>query len=448
MPITPFPNGISSFGIPVVGSGVAIPSTTGTYFFVHSGTGSSTNDGKSPTQAVASIDQAINLCTANTGDVILVMPGHAETITAAAGIDADVAGIFIVGLGSGENRPVVTFGTATTADLDVDAANITISNIVFKNNIDAQALMIDVNAAGFTISDCEFLEGSAKQWLTAIDVNGGSANACDRTTIRRCRFKSTSAGADNAIKLAEVADQVLIEDCIIDGDFNDAGIHNPTGKVLTNLVLRRNLVRNRQTGDHAIELVSACTGEATDNRLFADTPGLVFDSGSLFCAGNLEQNQIDSAAVPSPAGLSGPEAWIRVDKAAATLPATTTQNIFTIAGGRVLVKLLLGEVSTVVQNQLCNLKVTSAPTTGTAVDIASNLNIQAFEAGALLQVEGDGTALVGAAAGAGAVNAANPTEFVLPIGSVRIETSATNTGATKWTMLYRPLDSSARVVSA
>ena len=133
---------------------------------------------------------------------------------------------------------------------------------------------------------------------------------------------------------------------------------------------------------------------------------------------------------------------VKVSKAAATLPATTTQTIFTIAGGRVFVALLLGEVTTVVQAQVNNLKVTSAPTTGTAVDLASNLDINADEAGTLYLVEGDGTALVGANAGAALSGVGKP-GFIVPIGVIRIETSATNTGATKWDIFYVPLDTGA-----
>lgn len=138
----------------------------------------------------------------------------------------------------------------------------------------------------------------------------------------------------------------------------------------------------------------------------------------------------------------------RASKAAATLPATTTQNIFTISGGRVWVTCLVGEVTTVIQNQANNLKVTSVPTTGSAVDVASNLNVANFEAGALLVVEGDGTALIGAAAGAGHAPALNALPFILPIGTIRIETSATNTGATKWDLFYLPIDDGASVASA
>mgnify|MGYP001598896100 CR=1 FL=1 len=136
-----------------------------------------------------------------------------------------------------------------------------------------------------------------------------------------------------------------------------------------------------------------------------------------------------------------------ISKAAATLPATTTQNIFTVAGGRCYVTLLLGEVTTVIQAQANNLKVTSAPTTGTAVDLASNLETNADEACMLYLVEGDGTALVGANAGA-ALSGVGSMGFIVPIGSIRIETSATNTGATKWDIWYFPLDVGASIVSA
>ena len=294
MTLTAFPNGISSFGVPIMGSGATLPATTGTYYFVHSGTGAAGNDGKSSTTPLATIDQAVNKCTADKNDVVVVMPGHAESIAAAAGIDADIAGISIVGLGNGENRPVVTFTTAAGADLDVDAANITISGIVFKNDIDSQTAMIDVNAAGFTMEKCDLLEGTSKQALIYMDL------AEDRATIRNCYVKSIAAGANSGIKIAAAKDRITIEGCVIDGDFADAGIHNPTGTIATNVVLRNNIVRNRQTGDHAIELVSACTGEATGNSLSGDTFGTVFDPGSLFCANNYETIAADDPGYPSP----------------------------------------------------------------------------------------------------------------------------------------------------
>jgi hypothetical protein len=58
MPYTNFPKGITSFGVPVIGSG-QIPTTTGSYFFVDSNTGASGNDGSSPQNAISTIDAAV-----------------------------------------------------------------------------------------------------------------------------------------------------------------------------------------------------------------------------------------------------------------------------------------------------------------------------------------------------------------------------------------------------
>src|ERR1700752_1159278 len=74
----------------------ALAQTTGNIFFVSSAAGSG-GTGLSPESAVTTIDAAINLCTASNGDIIFVMPGHAESLAAATSINADVVGITIWG---------------------------------------------------------------------------------------------------------------------------------------------------------------------------------------------------------------------------------------------------------------------------------------------------------------------------------------------------------------
>src|SRR5262245_30614746 len=133
----------------------------------------------------------------------------------------------------------------------------------------------------------------------------------------------------------------------------------------------------------------------------------------------------------------------RAQKAAAVLPATGNQTIFTISGGRCMVSLLLGQVTTVCDATATNLKVTSVPTVGSAVDVAANLAIASFELGAILVVEGDGTAIIGTATGSGFAPATAQINWVVPAGILRITTSATNTGATKWDIWYHPLDDGA-----
>ena len=55
----------------------------GDRYFVDSNAGASTNDGKSEDRPLATLAQAIAKCTASNGDRIFLMPGHAETLTAA-----------------------------------------------------------------------------------------------------------------------------------------------------------------------------------------------------------------------------------------------------------------------------------------------------------------------------------------------------------------------------
>lgn len=153
-----------------------------------------------------------------------------------------------------------------------------------------------------------------------------------------------------------------------------------------------------------------------------------------------------NASLVDPQAFAAVNLGFRVDKAAATLPASTTQDLFDVTGGRIAVLAIVGEVTTVVQTQACNTKLLSTPTTGTAVDLCAVLDISADEAGCLYGITGTfGDALVGANAGA-SVLPARP--VVVPIGTIGLNTAATNTGATKWTLWYVPLDLGATVASA
>ena len=138
------------------------------------------------------------------------------------------------------------------------------------------------------------------------------------------------------------------------------------------------------------------------------------------------------------------QSYRHLSRAAATIPATTAEELFTVTGGRILVRLLLGEVTTIIQTQACNLKVTINPTTGTSGDVASDLDVTATEAGGLIYPQGDGTALIANDAGTGFA-AGGFFPWIVPVGGIDIETSATNTGAIKWDLWYENLDEAAVV---
>lgn len=178
MSLTNFPNGVTSFGIPVIGSGSLIPSSTGSYFFVNSGAGSSVNDGKSPTYPLATVDQAVNKCTADKGDVIVVMPGHAETISSATTLVLDVAGVTVVGLGTGNKRPTFTYATDTAAAIPVSAANVTVKNCRFIANLDNVVTAFSLTtAAYFRLEGNDFIDNSSALHFLSIVTTSTSDNA-------------------------------------------------------------------------------------------------------------------------------------------------------------------------------------------------------------------------------------------------------------------------------
>lgn len=251
-----------------IGGQLDAMTSTGTIYYVHSGTGASGNTGLNPDYPLATIDQAVNKCTADKGDIIIVMPGHAETLTAAAGIDADVAGISIIGIGNGSLRPTVTLGTATTADIDIDAANILIKGIKFVSNIDSLANILDVNSDYFTCEDCEFVSSSAKEVVCFVDL----ATTKDFFTFRNCKFYQPTdpAGSDGAAATGCFyfvdTENLFVENCFFYGNFETAIFHNKT-TAAKNIWVRNCYGTQLLSGAEVFTQVTAMEG-GVQNSLF------------------------------------------------------------------------------------------------------------------------------------------------------------------------------------
>ena len=258
------------------------PITGETFYVAKKGIQSRTwLDGRVPGDHLfLTIDAAINKCVAERGDVIIVAPGHTEDVVAAAGIDVDVANVSIIGLGNGDDRPTINFTTATTADIDIDAANILIENIYFDlTGIDKLAAAIDVNAANFTLKNCEILmadsDGKAKNAIT-------TAAAAHNLKILNCKILAPNAGADDGINITGAINGAEIKNCFIAGNFAVAPIHNPTGNIATNLLISDCVLKNDKTGEFALELVSDCTGFLVRNYYHTNALATAVDPGACF----------------------------------------------------------------------------------------------------------------------------------------------------------------------
>lgn len=260
MPFSNFPNGFAN-GVAIRGMPI-LNSYGGNIFWVDSGSGSNTNDG-THVRPYATLDFAVGKCTANNGDLILVKAGHTETVTAAGGLDLDVAGITIIGLGNGSDRPTVNFTTAVTADMDVGADNITISNFLFTGGIDALTGPIDVNAADFTMLDCETKDvtGQATDFIVT-DANA-SRLMIDGWTHRG----AAAAGGASALQIVG-GDGATVRNFFIDGNFDTAAIENVT-TAATNLTINGgangSYIRNRNSADVCFTAVATTTGNVGPN---------------------------------------------------------------------------------------------------------------------------------------------------------------------------------------
>ena len=210
-----FGKGVPTYnGIPMIG-GTTLPFTTGKYIWVSSVIGSNNNTGKSPAKPVATINKALDLATASNGDVIVCMPGHAESVVGAGGIAIDVIGVQVIGCGVGALRPTITLGTLTTATVTMTAANTSLKNFIFSAHLDNIATAIGVAAKDVTIENNEFRdESNALHFLTCVTTSA-VANACDGLTVINNKRNGLAAAATAFVSILEGNDRVTLNNNLV-----------------------------------------------------------------------------------------------------------------------------------------------------------------------------------------------------------------------------------------
>lgn len=184
--------------------------TTGARWFVHSGTGTdSAGKGQNPDAPTATIDYAFDLATANEGDIIFVMPGHAENITTATGINLDKAGITIIGLGRGADIPTVTF-TAAAGSITIAAASIEIRNIKLVANFATGVTAGITIAAGgdnCKLSGLVFRDtGTDEEFLIHVTV----ATTVDDLEIVDCNFITLAGTMSSSVFFTGTTSNLLV----------------------------------------------------------------------------------------------------------------------------------------------------------------------------------------------------------------------------------------------
>jgi len=197
---------------------------TGSIFYVDSGV-TNAGDGSSWSNAVATLDEAIDLCTDDAGDVIYVAEGHAENISGAGTVTCDKSGVTIIGYGSGDLRPTFTWTAAAGTWIVSDNA-VMVYNCRFTAGISAVVTGFSVSATGdaFTLTGCEFVNPgtSTYEFINMITLASGS----DYVTIEGNKMVSTVStnGCVNAILAsAGVVNRLTIVNNDIQGNFITTG---------------------------------------------------------------------------------------------------------------------------------------------------------------------------------------------------------------------------------
>lgn len=214
----------------------------------------------------AYVTLALALAAALAGDTILIAPGHAESVATAAGLASTKAGVKVIGVGAGRQRPVITFTSVVGASWDITAANVYIENLCFKTTIDAQTTMFNISAADCQIVGCEFVTGDATNQIL---VGVLTTAAADRFVFEsNFVYGSADAGTTNFLQLIG-GDGIRIVDNTFIGNYSTGlGPINNITTAMTNGVIRNNILWNRTASStKVIVLLSTSTVVISGNGI-------------------------------------------------------------------------------------------------------------------------------------------------------------------------------------
>lgn len=277
MPLTNYPQGASSFGMPILPVAMGM-GTVGNVFWVNSQTGTDANGrGTDPSRPFKTLNYALTKCNAPStnpgkpgGDFVMLMPGHLESISVAGGaasptgsVSFNVAGVTVIGLGSGSQRPTLQW-TATAGQVAILANNVTIYNVFFDmcSQINAVVSAISVSGTRVSFKNCEFLrENAANNALIAIALAAGWANF----TLEDCVSDAVAGGSAGATQFLSIAagDNLVLRRCRITGQYSTATI-NSGAAVVTNLFAEWCVFDNQAANKPVIGVAANSTGRLNE----------------------------------------------------------------------------------------------------------------------------------------------------------------------------------------
>lgn len=280
-----------------IGAGLRTPGGTiahpgGRVHYVRSSGGQDGDDETLRRRLHTTLNSALAQCRSGLGDVVVVLPGHAENISSADQMSSLVAGTTIVGMGSGNLRPTFTW-TAATATFLLDVANVTLSNLRLLmdpgTGTTTVAAPITVSAAGCSILGCQIRMGTDANSKVTIGIT--TTAAADDFTIAGCEIYGATAAECTTMIQFVGADRLKFLGNTVVGATSAAtvGVLRFLTTASTDIKMFHNSLRNNKAG-----------GGATDNVVtgMAGVTGEV-DHLHMTCLGNNASNLTDAWGTPA-----------------------------------------------------------------------------------------------------------------------------------------------------
>lgn len=210
------------------------------------------------------IDAAIGACTASQGDTIYVMPGHTEAITSGS-IALDIAGVTIIGIGSGAVKPTLSFGV-TSSKISVTAADGTFQNFRFTAAVgDVVTAVLHATAAQNTrYLDIEFYATSTFNFINCYTL--GAANISDGCSWERNYLRTADAGQLALVITAAAHNDLKFYNNYVVHAATAAGLLTAGAADLLGLDVRGNFVQTGQT-DGSVGVLVITTSTASSGRI-------------------------------------------------------------------------------------------------------------------------------------------------------------------------------------
>lgn len=264
MGLTNFPNGISSFGIPVYGSmqptGAPLVQTV---LFVDTVNGVDAGSGTSPTAPFATLSYALTQIPTTglgTNATIYIMQGSTITISSATSLPITTANVQIIGMGYGSERPLFDFTTANTATIAVSADNVSFQNCRFRGSFLSIAAAFTLTTAKyFTLIGNLFFDTSSILNFLNIVKSTGAANTIDGLTCVSNQWNGLGTTSVNSFILTanDINNATLVQNEVILARTATAAIlMTVTAGVLTDLTCSGNNCISQQTADTGGALIS------------------------------------------------------------------------------------------------------------------------------------------------------------------------------------------------